>query len=506
MFNCDREVMVMKTIETIHKDLHRSSTLAWSLAVLACWCSPSLAAEIHVPGDVPTIQGAINSAQPGDVVVVACGTYVEALQLRSDVALRSATGIPDCVTIEVAAGTVAFTADHDQDVVIEGLRITSSASLARGLVAEASSVALRRCELVGLHTQSTGNFQPGGAAALLQDGSTLDVEECLFEDNQHNGVGNVGGGAIRCESSNLFVRSSTFIRNVAIANGGAISANQSGIAKTIVEVTGSTFRENRAVFGGGGSLGDGGAIYLNEIDAGGLLVDECVFEGNSSGNLGGAILTSRLEMENSRFLGNWASEGGAVWSFQGIIANCEFLENAAYVGTALRLTAYMNVHGTLFARNHSLEGAADGTVRCRGGGFENCTFVENQVGGSPTSAEIKSSDYGLYILNTIIAFGIGSTPVDIDSGVLVEVTCCDFYGNSWGDWVGDVAGLNGVAGNISADPLFCDLAAQDYTLQSSSPCAPMNSGGCGLIGALDVGCGTVSVESKSWGQIKGLYR
>jgi predicted outer membrane repeat protein len=498
--------MVMKTIETTHKDLHRSSTLAWSLAVLACWCSPSLAAEIHVPGDVPTIQGAINSAQPGDVVVVACGSYVEALQLRSGVTLRSATGLPDCVTIEVAAGTVAFTADHDQDVDIEGLRITSNASLARGLVAEASSVAFRRCELVGLHTQSTGNFQPGGAAALLQDGSTLEVEECVFEDNEHNGVGNVGGGAIRCESSNLFVRSSTFFRNVAIANGGAISAFQSGIEITTVEVTGSTFRENRAVFGGGGNLGHGGAISLNDIDIGVLLVDECVFEGNSSGDIGGAILASRLQMENTRFLGNWASDGGAVWAFQGIIADCEFWQNAAYIGTALRLAAYMNVRGTLFARNHSLEGEAEGTVRCQGGGFENCTFVENQVGGSPTSAEIKSSDGGLFILNTIIAFGIGSIPVEMDSGVLAEVSCCDFYGNSGGDWVGDVAGLNGVAGNISLDPLFCGLAAQDYTLQSSSPCAPMNSGGCGLIGALGEGCEPVSVESKSWGQIKGLYR
>jgi hypothetical protein len=32
---------------------------------------------IHVPGDVPTIQGAINQAQNGDTVLVAPGTYSE---------------------------------------------------------------------------------------------------------------------------------------------------------------------------------------------------------------------------------------------------------------------------------------------------------------------------------------------------------------------------------------------------------------------------------------------
>lgn len=248
-------------------------------------------------------------------------------------------------------------------------------------------------------------------------------------------------------------------------------------------------------------------MYLNESDIGAFVVDECVFEGNSSGDLGGAILASGLEMENSRFHENWASEGGAVWAFQGSIADCEFWENAAYVGTALRLTAQMIIRDTLFARNHSLEGEADGTVRCRGGSFLNCTFVENVVGGSPTtSAEISNSDGGLFIANTIVAFGIGSMPVYLSSGVLVEVTCCDFYGNHWGDWVGAVAGLNGVDGNISEDPQFCGIRQHEFALQSSSPCAPPNSGACGLIGALGVQCSPVHVDEMSWGAIKSLYR
>ena len=60
--------------------------------------------------------------------------------------------------------------------------------------------------------------------------------------------------------------------------------------------------------------------------------------------------------------------------------------------------------------------------------------------------------------------------------------------------------------NFSADPLFCDPDNGDFTIRSNSPCAPPGVTGCGLIGALGVGCGPVSVEPLSWGGIKGKYR
>jgi hypothetical protein len=54
--------------------------------------------------------------------------------------------------------------------------------------------------------------------------------------------------------------------------------------------------------------------------------------------------------------------------------------------------------------------------------------------------------------------------------------------------------------------MFCDEEARDVTLSKGSPCLPTDPSGCGLIGALGQGCGPVSIESKSWGAIKGLYR
>jgi hypothetical protein len=59
-------------------------------------------------------------------------------------------------------------------------------------------------------------------------------------------------------------------------------------------------------------------------------------------------------------------------------------------------------------------------------------------------------------------------------------------------------------GNISADPLFCAPAAGNLFLNSSSPC--LNAPGCGLLGALPMGCGATSVTETTWGRIKGTFR
>jgi hypothetical protein len=80
--------------------------------------------------------------------------------------------------------------------------------------------------------------------------------------------------------------------------------------------------------------------------------------------------------------------------------------------------------------------------------------------------------------------------------------------NSWGNgtnWV-DFPDPTGANGNFSAPPLFCNPAGGDFTVSANSPLLPENNG-CGtLIGAFGQGCGTVSVEPVSWGQLKSKYR
>ena len=71
---------------------------------------------------------------------------------------------------------------------------------------------------------------------------------------------------------------------------------------------------------------------------------------------------------------------------------------------------------------------------------------------------------------------------------------------------GEIADQTGIDGNISLDPMFCDLAGRDLTVYEVSPCAPGNNS-CGvLMGAYGAACGGVAVKPATWGAIKAMYR
>jgi hypothetical protein len=73
----------------------------------------------------------------------------------------------------------------------------------------------------------------------------------------------------------------------------------------------------------------------------------------------------------------------------------------------------------------------------------------------------------------------------------------------------DISDAGGYAQfNFSSDPQFCGPPGSLY-IQSDSPCASGNdplAGTCGLVGAMPVGCDTVSTEATTWGQVKAMYR
>jgi hypothetical protein len=192
------------------------------------------------------------------------------------------------------------------------------------------------------------------------------------------------------------------------------------------------------------------------------------------------------------FIGNSVSgrvvNGAAIvlGSGSSTIAACVFSGNTSRGG------------GATIAGQGTAHAASSTDVR-----IESCTFVGNT---SLESGGTVDGVAGVVLLgtgrveSTIIAFNAGSACAG--NG---EYSCVDVFGNTLGNLItGTDAG-----GNQSADPQFCAIdpsGTRDFSLQSDSPCAPPNSGACGLIGASPVGCTAVSIERRSWTSVRELFR
>src|SRR6266436_7855969 len=94
------------------------------LFVAACLCaSPTLAATLFVPQQYPTIQSAVNAANPGDTVKVAAGTYFEQVVLKDQVDVRGDSGAIIDAT-HVMSGFLAVDLAHG--VTVSGFTIQNA--------------------------------------------------------------------------------------------------------------------------------------------------------------------------------------------------------------------------------------------------------------------------------------------------------------------------------------------------------------------------------------------
>ncbi len=244
-----------------------------------------------------------------------------------------------------------------------------------------------------------------------------------------------------------------------------------------------TFRDNWCSYGGG--------IYC----AGGShpRLEECAFIDNEVGlGPGGGICCynpSAPLLINCLFDGNQAPllSGGAIFAYGGLtLQECVFINNSAYFGGAIDCPGTPEVSGCLFAGNTAT--LMGGAIYTGGSGSVwGSTFSGN---GAPSGGSIYVNIAGnLYVENSIVAFasmgaGIWCERSASDTGE-VAITCSNVFGNAAGDWVGCIENQQGVAGNFSADPLFCDETS-NFTLDAASPC--LSAPGCGLIGAYGQGC------------------
>src|SRR6267142_5555878 len=89
---------------------------------------------IHVPGDQPTIQQAINAAANGDTVLVAPGTYNENINFFGKaITLKSSEGAAVTTILGTGTGSVVrFATAEGADSKIEGLTIRGGSAFTGG--------------------------------------------------------------------------------------------------------------------------------------------------------------------------------------------------------------------------------------------------------------------------------------------------------------------------------------------------------------------------------------
>lgn len=164
----------------------------------------------------------------------------------------------------------------------------------------------------------------------------------------------------------------------------------------------------------------------------------------------------------------------------------------------------MNITGSLFYNNNGFIQLVY-QASCQ---VTRCTVVNCSGENGLIRLDNQWSQGSANVSKSIFAFNSGTV---VDPYVGITLGCCDVYGNTGGDFVGPLSGMEGVDGNFSADPRFCDIPSFDFSLEDCSPCLPGNHPDgydCGsVIGALGVGCecGTPT-QPTTWGGIKSLFR
>jgi hypothetical protein len=461
------------------------ATLVLTTALLAYGLSPS-GASVYVvkpdgSGDFPTIQAAIDAAAPGDVITLTDGVFMgdgnRALDYHAKaITVQSQSGDAASCVIDCEGSPTnprrgfVFHSGEGAGSVLQGITIRNGYcdEYSEGAAIRCTASSPRILDCVMDHCTSRGN---GGGIACYS-GSAVQIERCTFSGNWS--AANGGGGV--CYACTPTFTQCVFAQNRAEYEGGGLAC-----------LAGGNPVLTRCVFSGNGiyELG-GGALFCG---VGAPIVSECSFVGNATlvdYGFGGAVCASNSEgavFSGCIFAGNAASEqGGAVMAYISSLTfeGCTFFDNSAEDGGGAVRTyrSSASLNGCTLYGNRAVTGSG---VLCR---------VDGQV----------------VLDRTIAAFGIGGEAIRCEDATTATLSCSDLYGNEGGDWVGSIGEQYGANGNVSADPLFCDIAGDDYTLHANSPCAPDSNPDCGLIGAWPVGCADTPVEKTTWGAIKAMFR
>lgn len=429
----------------------RSTSSVVAFGALVLGATPTLAGLISVPGDVPTIQDAVLAAVTGDSIVVAAGTYAEAVMVTeksltllgagAEVTRVDVLGWENPSMIDEVGGWVAgFT-------VTDGLDI-------RGLT---GWFTVYECTVEG-DTYMEVLFPTFGDGVAVLKRSRLQGDVVVQQDNWF---------------------SSVLIEDCELSGPVVSLDSESGISVSGCTVTGGDVY----MYGEFVDVIENAFIDC-ELD---LHVDS--FSGTARDNtvVGGSGI--RLEAGD---VADWEIDGNVITDAE-VGIRCEqddfmFVRNNR-IG---RCTTGLVLDGPLYEVSGNLVFGCETGVELiqRWDGAE-CFVTDNTIVGCTGQALVWTCPgdeaQGVFASNLVAGNGGG---VDLEPDQLLEIRCNDVWDNAGANWTG-IPDPTGVDGNFSADPLFCQPALDDYTLADASPCRPgqhPDGADCGFVGAEDGPC------------------
>ncbi len=332
------------------------------------------------------------------------------------------------------------------------------------------------CEFSG--TQASGLLIQAEDLRLQMYGTT-------FQDNTAAGIlhtlnNHVGWDEVTFAANNSVGEPMIMLERADLEySGGSVAGNTSD--DHIVEAYLSTGRMEGITFQGNYTDKIHGAGALN-LDMSEMDIMDCLFEGNISDRGTGAIIAkfndasisvdAQINIHGCTFKGNDSYSSSGALFVQANAVETTYSGNYQHVTLNLQTSTFDgNLMSAYFHSQIALRAAQENGPILPTGWIEfhmdQCLITNGETG------------------NAISA--------DLNPSSSTDIHCTNIHGNEAGDW--DEPWLQthfASLGNISEDPQYCDAAAGDLTLQSASPCLPLNNLCNVQIGAFGQGCSGAS--------------
>ena len=429
-----------------------------------------------------TIQEAVDVATSGDLVLVAAGDYVENLVVPAMVLRIIATDLVDQTilrgsdqgtqgsepTVRVSPGArlrlAGFTVTDGMPGILcegAGLQVLNCvltdnqgfevgfARVGAGIYASDSALAVTNTVIEGNSADQGGgiglshsslvavdatfgpdNFGIEGAGLHATEGCALSFLRCVFDGNDLLGDGY--GAALYASQSTLLIEESEFVKH----------SYDQGLGTLYLSSSDATLRDCRFDDNDGGSMSNGGALYVQGTTDDVVTVEDCTFTSNTS------------------------AEGGAIEIVEGTVtlSGCRFEENLAFSDTFPR----------------SGNGGAAFVHPTAAVLFRRCVFLANEAAGTPAGGGFGGAVHGPATLESCTLFRNRSTGTGAGGGGAAQATIldsCILWENepealmavgevSWSDVQGGWTGT----GNFDAPPRLWGPEHGDLHLLPDSPC------------------------------------